>query len=148
RSTIGVEALLISSLVNDALRALGLRRLVVLSPYRSNADIISYLAAVGFTVVNDVALVCPSAVEFEAVTPQRWLELARENDRARPSAFSGSCTTRGKSEAVGGIEGGRGRPVVNSTQAVLWGCLKRLKARLGPVPAMPNLGRLMHDLDA
>jgi hypothetical protein len=27
---------------------------------------------------------------------------------------------------------------------VLWGCLKRLKNKLGDVPAMPQLGRLMH----
>ena len=56
--TTGIEALSTSSLVNDALRALGLKKLVVLSPYMSNANIIDYLAATGFTVVKDVALKC------------------------------------------------------------------------------------------
>ena len=78
--TTGIEALSTSSLVNDALRALGLKKLVVLSPYMSNANIITYLSAAGFTVVKDVALKCATAADFEAVTPQRWLELAREND--------------------------------------------------------------------
>jgi len=31
---------------------------------------------------------------------------------------------------------------------VLWGCLKRLKQKLGGVPPMPDLGRLMNYLDA
>jgi hypothetical protein len=39
--------------------------------------------------------------------------------------------------------------VVNSNQAVLWGCLKRLKAKLGGDTALSHeLGRLMHNLDA
>ena len=36
-----------------------------------------------------------------------------------------------------------GKPVVNSNQAVLWGCLRKLSAALTPLPAMPVLGRLM-----
>jgi len=32
---------------------------------------------------------------------------------------------------------------VNSNQAVLFGCVKRLKSALGPLPPMPALGRLM-----
>jgi maleate cis-trans isomerase len=38
--------------------------------------------------------------------------------------------------------------VVNSNQAVLWGCLKRLKEKLGDSEPAPKLGRLMKDLDA
>jgi tripartite-type tricarboxylate transporter receptor subunit TctC len=40
------------------------------------------------------------------------------------------------------------KPVVNSNQAVLWGCVKRLKSALAPLPAMPRLGRLMRHMDA
>src|ERR1700751_5357300 len=36
RRTTGIEALSTSSLVSDALRALGVKKLVVLSPYKSN----------------------------------------------------------------------------------------------------------------
>jgi hypothetical protein len=31
---------------------------------------------------------------------------------------------------------------------VLWGCIKRLKSALAPLPAMPWLGRLMRHMDA
>ncbi len=146
RKTTSIEALSTSSLVNDALRALSLRELVVLSPYRSNADILRYLTAAGFTIVNDVALGCTSAAAFEAVTPQRWLELALENDRPQADGIFLSCTNTTQIEAVAAIEAALGKPVVNSNQAVLWGCLKRLNQKLGGVPALPALGRLMRDL--
>jgi maleate isomerase len=134
--------------VNDALRALGLKKLIVLSPYMSNANIIDYLSAAGFTVVGDVALKCKNAADFETVTPQRWLELARENDTPEADGIFLSCTNTTQIEAVAAIEHELGKPVVNSNQAVLWGCLKRLKGKLGGAPAMSNLGRLMNDLGA
>jgi maleate cis-trans isomerase len=148
RKTTGIDALSTSSLVNDALRALGLRKLVVLSPYQSNDNIIDYLAAAGFTVVNDVALKCKTAADFEAITPKRWLELAKESDRPDADGIFLSCTNTTQIEAVAAIEEALGKPVVNSNQAVLWGCLKRLKQKLGGVPPMPDLGRLMNDIDA
>jgi maleate cis-trans isomerase len=148
RKTTGIDALSTSSLVNDALRALELRRLVVLSPYQSNDNIIDYLAASGFTVVNDVALKCKTAADFEAITPQHWLELAKEADRPDADGIFLSCTNTTQIEAVAATEEALGKPVVNSNQAVLWGCLKRLKQKLGRVPPMPDLGRLMNDVQA
>jgi maleate isomerase len=135
RKTTGIDALSTSSLV-------------VLSPYQSNDNIIDYLAAAGFTVVNDVALECKTAADFEAISPQRWLELAKENDRPDADGIFLSCTNTTQIEAVAAIEEALGKPVVNSNQAVLWGCLKRLKQKLGGVRPMPDLGRLMSDLDA
>ena len=125
------------------------KKLVVLSPYMSNANIIDYLAAAGFTVVKDVALKCKTPADFETVTPQRWLELAQENDTPEADGIFFSCTNTTQIEAVAAIEASLGKPVVNSNQAVLWGCLKRLKDKLGDEPARPqNLGRLMDELDA
>jgi hypothetical protein len=37
--------------------------------------------------------------------------------------------------------------VVNSNQAVLWGCMRRLAASLAPLKPMPELGRLMGRLN-
>jgi maleate cis-trans isomerase len=148
RKTTGIEALSTSSLVNDALRAMGITKLVVLSPYQSNANVVSYLTAAGFTVVKDLALRCSTAADFETITPERWLELARENDTPEADGIFLSCTNTTQIEAVAAIEQALGKPVVNSNQAVLWGCLKRLKARLGKLPEMPELGRLMTYLDA
>jgi maleate isomerase len=146
--TTGIKALSTSSLVNDALNALGMKKLVVLSPYMSNAPIIAYLNAAGITVVKDVALKCKDPADFEAITPQQWLELARENDTPEADGIFLSCTNTTQIEAVAAIEQALGKPVVNSNQAVLWGCLKRLKEKLGGQPEISNLGRLMSHLDA
>jgi len=148
RRTTGIEALSTSSLVNDALHALGVKNLVVLSPYMSNAPIIAYLGAAGFKVVRDVALQCKSAADFEAITPQRWVELAKDNDTPEADGIFLSCTNTTQIEAVAAIEQALGKPVVNSNQAVLWGCLKRLKPKLGETPDRPELGRLMQTIDA
>jgi maleate cis-trans isomerase len=148
RKTTGVEALSTSKLVADALRALGLKKLILLTPYLTNADIIRYLGETGFTVVRDVALGLKTAAEFEAVTPQRWLELAQENDCPEADGVFLSCTNTTQIEAVAAIERALGKPVVNSNQAVLWGCLGRLGAKLGGVEPMPELGQLMKHTSA
>src|SRR5262249_10900786 len=59
-----------------------------------------------------------------------------------------SCTNTTQIEAIADIEQALGKPVVNSNQAVLWGCVKRLKSALAPLPPMPSLGRLMRQVDA
>src|SRR5262244_3645820 len=137
----------ILKIVQDALQALGLRRLVLLSPYKSNQAVIDYLGATGFTVVHDVALALKS-LEFATVTPREWVELARKHDRAEADGIFLSCTNTTQIEAIADIEQALGKPVVNSNQAVLWGCVKRLKSALAPLPPMPSLGRLMRHMDA
>src|SRR6187551_264373 len=80
RDASGIDAVATSRLVLEALQALGLQRLVVLSPYKSNQAVIDNLHASGFVVVHDVAL-ARAPLEFAAVTPQEWTELARRHDR-------------------------------------------------------------------
>jgi len=116
-------------------------------PRRRVEHKIDYLGATGFTVVHDVALAL-KALEFATVTPQEWAELARKHDRAEADGIFLSCTNTTQIEAIADIEQALGKPVVNSNQAVLWGCVKRLKSALAPLPAMPSLGRLMRQMDA
>ena len=142
----GTKALATSRLVLEALQALGLRRLLLLSPYKSNQAVIDYLTATGFAVVHDVALGLRS-LEFAAVTPREWAELARKHDRADVDGIFLSCTNTTQIEAIEEIEDELGKPVVNSNQAVLWGCVKRLKSSLAPLPPMPRLGRLLQRMD-
>jgi maleate isomerase len=142
RDAAGVEALATSRLVLEALRALAMKRVVVLSPYQTNDNVKRYLQATGFTVVHDMALKL-TAREFAKVTPQRWAALARENDRPEADGIFLSCTNTTQIEAIAEIEQALGKPVVNSNQAVLWGCVQRLQAKLGPLLPIPALGRLM-----
>jgi len=138
----GIEALATSRLVLEALQALGLKKLLLLSPYRSNQAVIDYLKATSFTVVHDVALGLKS-IEFANVTPQEWTDLARQHDRPEADGIFLSCTNTTQIEAIEDIERALGKPVVNSNQAVLWGCVQRLGAKLDAVPPSPRLGRLM-----
>jgi maleate isomerase len=147
REATGIEAVATSRLVLEALQTLGLRRLLLLSPYKSNQAVLDYLRATGFIVVHDVALGLKS-LEFANVTPQEWTELARRHDRPDADGIFLSCTNTTQIEAIADIEHALGKPVVNSNQAVLWGCVRRLKAALGPLAPMPALGRLMQRLDA
>jgi maleate cis-trans isomerase len=57
-----------------------------------------------------------------------------------------SCANTTQIEAVADVERRLAKPAVNSNQAVLWGCLRRLRAALAPLPAMPQLGRLLQDV--
>ena len=52
----GIGAMATSRLVLEALQTLGMKKVVLLTPYQSNKAIIDYLTAAGITVVNDVAL--------------------------------------------------------------------------------------------
>jgi len=138
----GIDALATSRLVLEALQALAIRSVVLITPYRSNDSIIRYLQATGCEVVHDVALGL-SAREFVTVTPQQWAAIARDNDRAGADGIFLSCTNTTQIEAIDEIERTLGKPVVNSNQAVLWGCVNRLRDALGTVPPNPELGRLM-----
>jgi maleate isomerase len=146
RDATGISAVATSRLVLEALQALGLRKLVLLSPYKSNQAVIDYLQATGFAVVHDVALAL-EPLAFAKVTPREWTELARQHDRPEADGIFLSCTNTTQIEAIADIERALGKSVVNSNQAVLWGCLKRLKASLDPLPPMPELGRLMQHID-
>ena len=103
------------------------------------------LCVAGITVVADVALKL-EAKNFGSVTPADWTRLAKENDRPEADGIFLSCTNTTQIEAIGDIEKMLGKPVVNSNQAVLWGCMRRLKDKV-PVAPMPQLGRLMQSLN-
>jgi maleate cis-trans isomerase len=145
RRAAGIDAVSTSELVGEALRTLGIKSLVVISPYADNNDIVRYLQAIGIVVTRDVALALPS-IEFGNVTPRRWFEIAIENDRPEADGIFLSCAATTQIEAVAPIEQALNKPVVNSNQAVLWGCLKRLKPKLGALAAMPELGWLMRTI--
>jgi maleate cis-trans isomerase len=142
KDSTGIDAVATSRLVLEAMQALGMTKVVLLTPYKSNQAIVDYLAAAGIEVVQDVALKL-EPLGFGKVTPAEWARLARDNDRPEADGIFLSCTNTRQIEAIADIERDRGKPVVNSNQAVLWGCMRKLKGTLGPLKPMPELGRLM-----
>ena len=146
KETTGIDALATSRLVREGLEALGIKKLILLTPYRSNKPVIDYLTASGFTVLRDKAMGL-EAKDFGTVTPAQWAQMAKEMDGPDVDGVFLSCTNTTQIEAIADIERQLGKPVVNSNQAVLWGCVKRLKNTLSPLKPMPELGRLMGHLD-
>jgi len=143
----GIDAMATSRLVLDGLQTLGMKKVVLLTPYQSNKAVIDYLTAAGIEVVADVALKL-EAKNFGSVTPQDWARLAKENDKPQADGIFLSCTNTRQIEAIADIETQLGKPVVNSNQAVLWGAVKRLKGKIGAIKPAPELGRLMASLNA
>ena len=142
----GIDALATSRLVREGLETLGVKTMILLTPYKSNKPVIDYLTACGFTVARDKAMNL-EAKDFGSVTPAQWAQMAKELDGPDVDGVFLSCTNTTQIEAIADIERQLGKPVVNSNQAVLWGCVKRLKNTLGPLKPMPALGRLMTQLD-
>ena len=142
----GIDAMATSRLVLEALQALGMKKVVLLTPYKSNKAVIDYLTAAGVTVLRDVAMKL-DAKDFGTVMPAQWTQMAKDIDGPDSDGVFLSCTNTRQIEAIADIEKALGKPVVNSNQAVLWGAVKRLRGALAPLAPMPQLGRLMGSLN-
>ena len=130
-------------LVIEAMRALGLKNVVTISPYRSNRDAVNYLSESGINTVGDIALgYGGSGADYAKISPDEWVELARQHDQPDADGFFLSCTNTTQIEAIEVIEAATGKPVVNSNQAVLWGVAKAFRDKLY-TPLNPSLGRLV-----
>lgn len=132
----------------EAMRSLGMRRIVIISPFQQASNELerAYLTDLGFDVLHDVALGVKEGDDTIAITPQRWVETAKAH--ARPDAdgyfLSGSNTTI--MQAIPLIEHALGRPAVSSTQATLWAAVRHLKPKLGAASFPYPLGRLFEHL--
>src|SRR4051812_16510024 len=143
----GIDAMATSRLVLEALQALSMKKVVLLTPYKSNKAVIDYLTAAGVTVLRDIAMKL-EAKDFGTVTPSQWAQMAKDIDGPNSDGVFLSCTNTRQIEAIADIEKTLGKPVVNSNQAVLWGAVKRLSAKVGAIKPIPELGRLMASLNS
>ncbi|MGE3248288.1 MAG: hypothetical protein AB7J19_18375, partial [Beijerinckiaceae bacterium] len=72
----GVQSCSTIGLVVEAMEKLGMKKVVILSPYRSNQDAVDYLKDAGIEAVHNVPLALKSGAEFPKITPQEWVDLA------------------------------------------------------------------------
>ncbi len=129
-----------------AFKALAIRRMVMVTPYRQSVNDAerAYLDALGFEVVHDIALNLRGGTDYITVPPERWLDLSVEAMAAHKDADGMflSCTNTTQIEVVAEIESRTGKPAVNSNQAVLWAVTRALAPKLGGWPRLGGLGRL------
>jgi maleate cis-trans isomerase len=144
RAHSGAIALSTAQAVVEAFRAQQMTRMVLVSPYQQAANDHEkhYLEELGFKILHDVALgVTPN--EFLTVPPARWVEIVRANLRDEADGYFLSCTNTTQIDTIPLLEAELGKPVVNSNQATIWACAKRLGETLGPLALPPRLGSLI-----
>ena len=141
----GIAAISTAQATVDALRAVGIRRLVLLTPYDqdTNDEERHHLEQLGFEVLHDVFIGRQPGVRHYEHPPERWLELTRANLRSDADGYLMSCTNTTQIDVIEPLERELGKPVINSNQAMIWACLHRLAPKLGPVKPIAAFGRLM-----
>ena len=117
-----------SEAIVTALKTLGARRIVMLSPYIEaiNAREAAYFRGAGFEILDCAGLDCRDANAMMAVTPARWREFARAHRNEDAQAYLISCTTVRSADVIEELERELGRPVVTSNTAVAWHCLRKM----------------------
>jgi maleate isomerase len=122
------------------LRALGARRISVLTPYtvETTRPMASYFDAAGFEIASVTCLGFEDDREMARIPPASLVELAREAMTDRAEAMFVSCTALRSALAVADMERALGRPVVTSNQATAWNCLRLC----GDDSSRPEYGRL------
>lgn len=136
----GIPGATTAAAVVDALRALGVRRVSVASPYEPllNERLQSYLKECGFEVLAIKGFGTQAHAGF---TPEQNAALVVEVDRAETQAIFISCTNFRTLEIIEPLEVRLGKPVVTSTSASMWKMLRRVD----DPRSVPGSGRLLRE---
>jgi len=137
----GCPTITTAQALTQAFDRVGIKKLVLISPYvqATNQLEVNYLSETGYTVLHELGLALePHA--YSSVTPEEWKKVVKENLRAEADGYFLSCTNTRMIETVADLEKELGKPVVNSNQATIWACLKKL----GIKHSDPRLGGLFN----
>jgi maleate isomerase len=137
----GCPTITTAQAITQAFDQSGIKKLVLISPYvqSTNQLEVNYLSETGYKVLHEVGLGLETHA-YAAVTPQEWKAVVKENSRSETDGYFLSCTNTRMIEAISDLERDLGKPVINSNQATLWACLKKL----GIQHTDPRLGSLFH----
>ena len=135
----GCPTITTAQAITQAFDRFGIKKLVLISPYvkATNQLEVNYLTETGYTVLHELGLGLETHA-YSTVTPQEWKNIVKENTRTDADGYFLSCTNTRMIEAVEDLENDLDKPVINSNQATLWACLKKL----GVVHTDKKLGRL------
>jgi maleate isomerase len=143
RAVPGAKPTSLAGAVRKALAAMGVKRLVLGSPYIAelNANVARFLDGAGFEVLATHGMGLHYDSEMTRVAPDYIADYARAIDREDADAVLLSCGALRSLEVVDEIEQDLGKPVICSNQALLWDCLRLAGIR----DALPGLGRLLRE---
>jgi maleate isomerase len=123
------------------LRALGARRISVLTPYtvETSRPMVTYFAGHGFDIASFTCLGLDDDRDMARISPVALVEIARDAIADDADALFISCTAVRAALAATEIEKASGRPLVSSNLASAWACLRLC----GDDTPRPEFGRLM-----
>jgi maleate isomerase len=129
-----------------ALRTLGIKKLLLVTPYREslNQGMRAHLEGVGFKVLCLKSALCPGPKEMAELPPELPYRLTKEAFQESPEA-DGIYIPNPKwqtMEIIEPLETDLKIPVVTTIQASAWWGLRQLKVR----EAKPGYGRLLEQL--
>lgn len=112
----------------EALRALGLRRVVVATPYSDEINELErrYIEAQAIAVQEIRGLQILQSVEIGHCSPEQARELVLQMDHESSDGAFVSCTNFRTVDVIDELETAIGKPVVSSNQATFWKCLQVL----------------------
>jgi len=127
----GVPGYSTTTAVVEALNALGLKKIILVTPYAQSigAKETSFLhqEIPGMKVLAEKHLGHVANLPKGRLTPQSAYETAREMDRPEAEGIFISCTNWRTIEIIEALERDCGKPVISSTQASFWMALKAMK---------------------
>lgn len=127
----------------EALRHLGIQRLVIAAPWSEEVNKIAaaFIEASGFQVLDHKALGYVSNLDIGLLDEQTAFDLGRQVDRADADAVMLACGNWRTLGIVDALEAAIGKPVLTTNQISFWSLL-RLIGHTAPVP---GCGRLMRE---
>lgn len=110
----------------QALAALGTRRISVLTPYtvETSRPMAAYFEQHGFDIDGFTCLGLDDDREMARISPASLVEAAVHATTPGSEALFLSCTALRAASVVSAIESRTGRPVITSNQATAWACLR------------------------
>ncbi len=120
----GLPATTTSTAMVKALKALGVKRVALASPYMPDVEVafVTFLEGHGFEVVNSAALNLPEG--HSIVPPERIRNAAEEADRPRAEAVFVGCTGQRLGRLLDDMEARLGKPVLSANQVTVWHALQ------------------------
>jgi maleate isomerase len=122
----GTTAVATSEALLAALRTVGARRIILVTPYTKavNEHEIGFFTAHGIEVVDHVWLDKTDAQGMASVEPDEWINHARGVRAERVDACVLTCANIRVAPILQRLEDELGMPVISSNQAMLWHCLR------------------------
>ena len=135
----GIPATTTTTAVVEGLKALGIEKLILITPYvdRMNEIEKAFLEDAGFQVLNWKGLGLIDSMHD--IEPSRWYELVKEMQEPLANGYFVSCAGIRVVDIIEQAETYLNKPLITSNQALAWHCLRKM----GLQEPVQGFGRLM-----